>query len=132
MRITVLLLLASFASLLKLQALDNSAALEKLQRIPLAPNGVENLPRKSVPVVTVKAQGVFINDSKTPIPFDRVLDALSRLPRSSWPYGRAIIFWRSPPSVYSSNEEPSPEASKKVEANLNKAHIHFMDNEVST
>jgi len=131
MKTGILILLVFILVLSGARANDNSAALEKLLQIPPAPFKVESLPPKSVPEVVVKAQGVFINNSKTPGPFDQVLEALALLPKQAWPYGRAIIFWRCPPGLSLSNEQPSPADSKRVEADLKRAQIHFMRNVIS-
>jgi hypothetical protein len=123
MKTGILILLVFILVLSSARADDNSAALEKLLQIPPAPANVSlSLPKK-LTLLVVKAQGVFINDSNTPVPFDQVLEALAALPKEAWPYGRVILYFPSPPGLSNPGDQPNPADVKRVEADLKAAGI---------
>jgi len=104
---------------------DNSAALDKLRSIPAAPDNVVLDQSKKAPLVFLTVRGAFINNSKTPVPFDQVLKTLADLPKSAWPYGRAIVYFPFPPGL-SIERAPDPRIARKVEADLKEAGISFL------
>jgi hypothetical protein len=106
---------------------SNSAAIDKLHGIPPAvPNYFpqdDNNPK--IPLLILTADGAFVNKAKTPIPFDKVLKALSDLPKDAWPYGRVILYYNSPPGL-SDGRLPRASDVKQVEADLKAADIKLI------
>jgi hypothetical protein len=103
---------------------NDSDALEKLRKLPQAPADEYQIDEdKLTPLLVVKARGVFINESQTPVPFDQVLVALAALPQKAWPYGRVIEYFPGPFGITQPKDRPSVADVKKVEAKLKAAGI---------
>lgn len=109
--------------LVGVRADDKADALAKLDEIPVPLGTTGITPTKISPQLVVTSRGVLINDAKTPVPFDRVLEALANLPKEAWPNGRTIIYYPSPPGVHYREDEPKASDVKRVEADLKLAGI---------
>ena len=121
------ILLMLFAlCLFSLRADTNSSALEKLRQIPAAPANVAEMQSLKGPSLILTARGAFLNSSKTPIPFDQILNALASLPKEAWPYGRVIYYSRTPPGL-TMDHAPSLQIMEKVESDLKEAKIQLID-----
>ena len=106
------------------QADNDSDALEKLRKLSPAPANVYQIGEdKLTPLLVVKARGVFINNSQTPVPFDQVLVALAALPKKAWPYGRVIEYSPGPIGQSSPGDSPRQKDVKQVESMLKQAGI---------
>jgi len=124
MKTRLLILLIFISGLFNVRADDNSDVLEKLRQIP-QPTSAPIDDDKLKPMLVLKAQGAFINDSKTPVPFDQVLKALAALPRKSWPFGRVVLYFPAPFGISSPQDQPNPAEVKRVEADLKAAGIQL-------
>jgi hypothetical protein len=126
MKTGVLILLVLIAGLFSVRADDDSAALEKLRKIPIPPALANIDEDKLTPVLVLTARGAFINDSKTPVSFHQVLKALAALPRKAWSYGRAILYYSSPYGNSNPGDWPNPADAKKVEVDLKAADVELI------
>jgi len=122
MKTGILIFLVFIMGSPSLRADDDSAALDKLRKIPPTPANINWDQFKKPISLMLTARGAFINDSTTAIPFDQVLKALAHLPKESWPCGRVIIFYPFGPGL-TAEARTLPADAKKVEAALKTAGI---------
>ena len=126
MKIEILILLVFVAGLFSVRADDNSAALEKLRQIPPYSEKVPFDGSKLPTSVIVTSRGVVINNSKSLVPYNQVLEALAQLPKQAWPYGRAIAFYPYVPGISRIGDQPSQADAERVEADLKRAEFSFL------
>jgi hypothetical protein len=105
---------------------DDSAALEKLSKIPSYSKKVPWDGSKLPTSVIVTSRGVIITNAKSLVPYNQVLEALAQLPKAAWPYGRAIAFYASPPGKSQREDQPAQAEAEGVEADLKRAGFSFL------
>jgi hypothetical protein len=77
------------------------------------------------PTVTVTDKGVWINQSKAPLPYDQVLVGLAALPKEAWPCGRVVYFSASPADP-SQGAAPAKADADKIELDLQKQNFRLV------
>ena len=124
MKTGILIFLVFIMGSPSLRADDDSAALDKLRKIPPTPANINWDQFKKPISLMLTARGAFINDSTTAIPFDQVLIALAALPPKAWGHGRAILFSDSPCGICAPGDHaPTDAIIKKVVDALKSADV---------
>jgi hypothetical protein len=116
-------LVTAFSTLgnIHLSADVDSDARQKLAELPNAPMIITMDQVSGSPSVILTDKGALINDSKVPVAYEKLLQALADLPKAAWHFGRIVVISPAPAGV-----TPAPkDVADKAELDMEKANIRL-------